>query len=84
MQSEKCIAELFPVAISRISHAVVDMGAEAAAGLRVCDSESRTAGAGDNFVYSASEGAPGLYREQKTIPGATLQAKSRILRIADE
>jgi len=80
MQSEeKCIFDFSSEAFSRISYAAVNMGAEAAAGLRVRVGESGTAD-GD-FSHSASEGAPGLCTEQQTLHGAPLQAKTCVLRV---
>jgi len=72
------------VEISRISHAAVDMGAEAAARLRVRDSESGSAGVGDGLFYSASEGVQGLHTEQQTPRRAPLHATNRVLMVADE
>jgi len=81
---EKRLTDLSSVAISRISHAAVDMGAEAAAGLQVRDSESWFEGIYDGLFYSASEDVKGLYTEQQTPPGAPLHATDRVLMVADE
>jgi len=43
------------------------MGAGAAVGLRVQDSESGLAGVGDGFFYPSSEDVQGLYTEQQTL-----------------